>query len=196
MPIACQGSMEPWTNTTLSTLMSVPPYSIFVAWQQNCCSKICDRSKFYLYCILQQIQRKLWSKYVGAHVLEQRHGDDVAPGPVREVGGLLPAKLGAGLVGPLTASTSGLGVPAGLLERGHLGLVGVVQAPLLGHHQAEVIDGGQTVNLRPTPDIGHQVTHGVNRDIHPLITFNKIFYSQYLMKMFCVPSKALLSLLY
>ena len=31
-PMACQGSMEPWTNTTLLTAMSRPPYSVLVDW--------------------------------------------------------------------------------------------------------------------------------------------------------------------
>ena len=55
----------------------------------------------------------------------------------------------------------------------HLGLVGVVQAPLALHHQREVIDPGEPVHRALGPAVGQQVAHGVYRHVTPLVTLER-----------------------
>ena len=77
----------------------------------------------------EQLRRELGPEHVAAHPLEQLHGDDAAParlgGAVR---GLVPAELGAGLVGPLPPARRRRGVPAAVLQRPHLRKGGVILA--------------------------------------------------------------------
>ena len=55
----------------------------------------------YLNTLVKQVEGKFGTKYVFAHVLKEGHWYDVTPGGVRDIGGLIPAKLCAGLVSPL-----------------------------------------------------------------------------------------------